>query len=64
MAALDTDTATLHHDLERLILGRVTDERVVDCISFTQAVIPLAISRPFVENILPSGSRVSAASSL
>ena len=49
----------LYKELKRAIVGKaVSDERVVDCIECTERVLPLAIARPFVEDILPPGNKV------
>ena len=56
---VDTDMMALYKEFKRSILGKaVSDERVVDCIESTEQVLPLALARPFIEEILPPGNKV------
>ncbi len=56
---VDTETTAIATELKRIALRTVDAERAISCVQMTEQVLPLALARVFVENLLPDGVTVS-----
>lgn len=58
LSYVDTETLSIANEIQRIAFGKNDDERAITCVQVVEEVVPLALSRVFVENLLPDGVTV------
>ncbi len=56
---VDTETIAIMKEFKRIVFGKADEDRGTSCVQLAEAIVPLAMARVFVENLLPDGNTVS-----
>ncbi len=55
---LGSNMSAIRKRMRKLTRQKVHDDRGMECVQMAESVLPLALARPFVEKLLPTGNTV------